>query len=163
MSSQLLTSPLNFIPTTPEYRVYRLKCRFAIDAGPCHKQVGPRQPVCQHLERSAYEAGRRFLDDMEHDGWQPVDGNLKMTGGPFPATPVDATTLPTAITVKRQRGPHARFGPAYASPVVERPTLETTDAWEYELSGLFVRRLMPTVATVNAVAQLEEERARRGR
>lgn len=161
--SSLLTSPLNFVPTMPDYRVYRLKCRFMIGTAPCHKLVGPTLPLCHHLERAGYEAGRRFLDDMEQQGWRPVDGALEMTGGPFPATVPDVAALPPAIKIKRQRGPHARFGPAYTSPVDERPTLDTTDAWEYELSGYFVRKMMPTVASVNAVQNLEAKRSRRGR
>lgn len=158
----LLTSPLNLVPTAPDYRAYRLKCRFQVGAALCHQKIGPGVSVCHHLETSAYTAGRIFLDAMEHDGWRPVDGNLTMTAGPLPATPVDASALPPAVKVKRERGPHARFGPAYTSPIVEKPTLATTDIWEYELSGLFVRKLMPTVATVNAIQQLEEKRSRRG-
>lgn len=161
--SSILTSPLNLVPMTPDYRPWRLRCRFTIAAGPCHRTIpASSQPRCDHLDRAMYQAGRMFLDDMEQQGWQPIDGRLRLTGGPFPETPVDTADLPKPVLHQQApSGPHQRFGPSYDSPVVARSTLDTTDGWEYELSGWFVRRMLPTVMTVNAAAQLEAKRRRR--
>lgn len=153
-----LTSPLNFVPTMPDYRVFRLKCRFTIGAAPCHQRIGPMLPLCFHMEKAASEAGSRFVEDMVKQGWELTDGRIELTNGPFPSPLVDSAPLPTAVKIKRERGPHARFGPAYASPVVERPTLENTDAWDYEISGLFVRKLMPTVLAQSTLDSLKAKR-----
>ncbi len=148
-----LTSALNFVPTQPEYRVYRLRCRFVVGAFCSQEQV----------EGERLKASYRFVEDMQTQGWELADGNLELSGGPFPATSL-ATSVPMPARARGGIGPHARFGPAYSTPVVDIPTLWNTADWEYELSGLFVRKLMPTVATVAAVERLEARRgSRRGR
>lgn len=160
--SALQTSPLNLIPTQPDYRPYKLRCRFTIGASPCHRWVSDLAPLCGHLERAGYDAGRRFLEDMERQGWRPVDGNLQLTGGPFPATVI--TSVPKAPVRSRAiRGPHPRFGAevGYSGPDLTPTTLETTDAWEYELTGWFVRKMLPTIMTVEAARRVEENRAAR--
>lgn len=161
----LLTSPLNLIPAMPERRAFRLKCRFLIGPGRCHWVLHPALPLCQHLERAAYDAGRRFLEEMERQGWESADGNLRLTGGPSPITATGTSTLPRPVPHQPlPRGPHPRFGPAYDSPVEDQPGVGETDGWEYEMSGWFVRPMLPTVTTVATARRLEAQRkARHGR
>lgn len=159
------TSPLNLVPTAPTRRPQRLKCRFVIWDGPCHRRVSDLAPLCRHLEQAAYEAGCRFLEDMERQGWESTDGRLKITGGPFPATEVGASDLVRPNRPHRGLGPHPRFGPevSYESPVLLAPTIDTTDTWEYELSGWFVRPLPPLELPVSVLERMQSKRVAQGR
>lgn len=156
------TSPLNFVPASPERRHYRLKCRFVIWAGSCHRVVGPRVPRCDHLEKAMYEAGCRFFEAMELQGWESADGRLRIGRGPMPATEIGTSELVRPSRPVTGQGAHPRnvSGDGYVSPVVDNPGLDETDAWEYELWGLFVRPLLPTEGLLSAVSAVER-RARR--
>lgn len=151
--SALLTSPLNLVPTQPEYRVFRLRCRFVVDAFHTEAQ----------FERERLKAAYAFMHELERTGWASADGRLGVTGGPFPATVVSSGVPDVPRRAPVEHGPHARVGPAYVSPVLEIPTLLNVSDWEYEISGLFVRKMMPTVATVSAIEQLEAKRRSRRR
>lgn len=157
------TSPLNLVPTQPDYRPYKLRCRFMVWAAPCHRVVTPLAALCEHLDRAGYEAGSRFLEDMEHQGWRPVDGRLHLTGGPFPATLIVTGVPNRPNRQKAVRGPHPRTNAeaTYVSPDLTPTTLDTTDSWEFELTGWFVRRMMPTIMTVEAAKRVEQNRAAR--
>lgn len=121
--------------------------------------------LCRHLERAAYEAGRRFLEEMERQGWDSADGRLKITGGPWPSTAIGTSDLVRPGRPASGRGAHPRSGPGatYESPIAAAPTTETSDAWEYELSGRFVRPLPPLEVTVASLEAWQAKRSRRGR
>lgn len=164
--SMISTSPLSLIRPGLSRRVQRLKCRFVIWSGPCHRRVSDLTMLCRHLESAAYETGCSFLEAMERQGWESADGRLKITGGPWPATPVGTSDLVRPGRPVSSRGLHPRFSPGatYDSPIVRGDTLDTTDRWEYELSGRFVRPLPPLelpVSTLEAV--LRQQRSPRGR
>lgn len=164
--STLLTSPLNLTPATLTRRVQTLKCRFTIWSAPCHRRPAWQLTRCWHLEQAGYEAGRRFLEDMERQGWDSVDGQLRFTGGPFPSTTIGTSDLVRPGKPVRGRGPHPRFGPgvSYDSPIVEADPLDASDSWEYELSGRFVRPLPPLELPVSVLEAVQQKkRSRRGR
>lgn len=163
--SSILTSPYNLVRAGPERRAYVLKCRFSLWAAPCHARISPYLQMCPHLEQAASEMGVRFLEDMDHQGWEPVDGRLRVTAGPIPAVEVGNASLPSRVAPRpAERGPHPRFGPAYDSPVGLAHRLDETDVWQFELSGRFVRPMLPTVTTVETAERIERVRGgRRGR
>lgn len=160
------TSPFNLIPVAPTRREQTLKCRFTIWSAPCHRRVSGLTVLCRHLERAAYEAGCRFLEEMEWQGWDSVDGRLKITGGPYPATTIGTSDLVRPSPPVRRSGLHPRFGPdaSYDSPVSVTDPLDATESWEYELSGRFVRPLPPLELPVSVLEAVQaHKRSRRGR
>ena len=143
-----LTSPFNLLPTQPEYRACWLRCRFVVNAFCTSEQLD--------IER--IKASDRFVEDMAKQGWTLANGRVELGRGPFVVT-LPGVSVPRRPERQRARlGPHERFGPTYTTPVVDAPAVETVDAWEYELVGLFYRRLLPTVLSVADAQRLEEKR-----
>lgn len=153
-----MSSPYNLFRQDLQYRPTVLKCRFVIGAGPCHRHVGPHLVMCRHLESAMYEAGKRFLVDMEHDGWESADGRLRIRRGPMPATEVSTSDPSPPPNL-----PHGAGPPSYDTPLVELPTVDTTDAWEYELVGTFVRPMPPAILTTDTLETLRQDHERRNR
>lgn len=119
-------------------RAYRLRCRFTIGA----------MPSARTLEKAKYHAAELFVRDMKQQGWEYLDHyGFRMTG-PFPAT--EAVTVPKRSQQARWHIPSHELLPALLAgyrvpmpvePSIVRcvPTISTTDAWEYELAGVFIR------------------------
>ena len=117
-------------------KAYRLKCRFVIGAYPSEGTV----------EKAKYHAADLFIADMAKQGWQYVSRHGFTMKGPFPATQM--IMLPKRSEQERwhtpsrellsaaQAGYRARTGAdgGYVRPV---PLLSDTDAWEFELAGVF--------------------------
>ncbi len=117
-------------------KAYRLKCRFVTNAFPSQREV----------EQGKYEAARLFVRDMAKQAFEYVDHYGFRMSGPFP--PVQTMTPPTAA---QRRQPSARemltavkaghrfdrtaADGGFARPV---PLITEVDAWEFELSGVFV-------------------------
>ncbi len=117
---------------------YRLKCRFVIGA----------YPSARALEKGKFEAADLFVRDMAKQDFDYVDHYGFKMSGPFPA--VETVTLPSASQQERWHTPSAEMITAiragyqpeqlarnggYAKSV---PLISETDAWEFELSGVFV-------------------------
>lgn len=119
-------------------KAYRLKCRFVIGA----------YPGARALEKGKYEAADLFVRDMAKQNYEYVDRYGFTLAGPFPAT--ETVTLPKPSQQEQWHAPsremivaiRAGYRPeqlvqndGYAKPV---PLISETDAWEFELSGVFV-------------------------
>ena len=133
-----------------------LRCRFLIGA---HHRP-------EHLERAVYEASQRFVDDMAKQGWEWL-GRMALADGPFPATPIP-TSIPKAPAKRKRRlgEPSSRdetVAATAAASVAALPTLLTTDTWEYELAGAFVRPLPPTELLASDAARFEARARKRAR
>ncbi|KKN62516.1 hypothetical protein LCGC14_0511320 [marine sediment metagenome] len=125
-------------------RAYRLKCRFVIGAFPSERA----------LEKGKYEAADLFVRDMAKQDFEYVDHYGFKMSGPFPAT--ETVNLPSPSQQEQWHAPskdmiaaiHAGYQPerlaangGYAKPV---PLITETDAWEFELSGVFVHETILT-------------------
>ena len=120
-------------------KAYRLRCRFVVGAHPSERT----------LEKAKYEAADLFVADMAKQGWQWLSKHSFRIRGPFPQ--VQTVTLPKASLQERWHVPSRELLPAisagypgprpagdggYARLV---PLMAETDAWEYELAGVFIR------------------------
>ena len=133
-----------FVRAAPEWRPMRLHCRFVTNASPRPEEI----------EAERLKATDRFVDDMARQGWRLV-GAPALVGGPFPATPRAAAVPKAPPRRTRRLGPRDTRPDPYPEGVVkELPTLLTTDAWEYELAGVFVRPLMPSEVLVEDLPTL---------
>lgn len=143
-----------------------LRCRFTVGAGLCHATIAP--PYCRHMEQAMYEAGARFVADMERLYGAEWLGRMALAGGPYPVTQV-ATSVPKAPTRKKGHlGKRSTAPDIYPEGVVfDVPQIAMTDGWEFELAGAFVRLMAPTevLDTDKPVieARAQARRSRRGR
>ena len=124
-------------------KAYRLRCRFVIGA----------YPSARMLEKAKYHAADLFVADMAKQGWQYVSRHGFTLKGPFPATVT--IELPNVGQQERWHVPSKELLPAvqagyrartgvdggYAQPV---PLLTDTDAWEFELAGVFTHATIMT-------------------
>ena len=124
-------------------RAYRLKCRFVIGAFPSERT----------LEKAKVHAAELFIADMAKQGWQYVSSHGFTMKGPFPAT--TTVILPKRSEMERWNTPSRELLPAvqsgyrartgvdggYARPV---PLITETDAWEFELAGVFTHETILT-------------------
>lgn len=113
-------------------RAYRLKCRFKIE--PC--------PGQSRLDREKVTVAERFVADMHKQGWENQPGYGFRMRGPFPMVVPTVVRVPSRLS-SREMFPHvmqgARFPDTGHDSVSLVPTLEFSEWWEYEISGVFVR------------------------
>ncbi len=125
-------------------RAYRLKCRFVIGAYPSERT----------LELGKFEAAERFVRDMRKQDYEYLDTHGLEMSGPFPAT--ETVTIPKRSQQEQWHAPSAELFAAIQSGYrpermaqdggCARPVLPLaeTDAWEFELSGVFVHKTIWT-------------------
>ena len=141
---------LGIVRPSPEYRRAILRSRFLIGA---HHRP-------EHLDSAMREAGDRFVADMARQGWEFL-GRMALAGGPYVPTPIPTSIPKAPPKAARRLGEHPTKPDTYPSNVVtDMPTLLTTDTWEYEIAGAFVRPLPPIELLEDDAARLEA-RARR--
>lgn len=132
------------IRPTRDRKAYQLKCRF----------VTPAFPKTEWVEEMRVKMAEQFVDDMAKQGWVYVEKHGFTFTGPYPATEV--LVLPKPGDVDRWHIPSADLLPAikagfnpqrsatdggYAMAV---PTLQETENWEFELTGVFHREQILT-------------------
>lgn len=120
------------LPKTYDKKGYRLKCRFKTDPW----------PTVARLDHEKVVIAERFVRDMHKQGWEH-DGRFpfKMTG-PFPM--VEPITIrPRKMPTAREMLPYVANGARFLDDRdgIARPalTLSTSEHWEYEIAGVFVR------------------------
>ena len=124
-------------------KAYRLKCRFVIGAYPSERT----------LEKAKYHAADLFVTDMAKQGWQYVSRHGFTLKGPFPAT--ETVILPKRSAQERWHVPSRELLPAIQAGYRARtgvdggyaravPLLSETDAWEFELAGVFTHDTIMT-------------------
>jgi hypothetical protein len=120
------------IQPTREKKGYRLRCRFKTDA----------YPMPSRLDREKVTIAEKFVQDMHKQGWEhDVRHPFKMIG-PFPmVTPVTIRPrrLPAAREMYEAVRNGARFLDSGEDTVRIAPRLLSSEYWEYELGGVFVR------------------------
>ena len=111
---------------------YRLRCRFKIE----------RLPRLERLDREKVRLAEQFVRDMAAQGW--VYDNrfgFRMTG-PYPMIVPVTIHIPPRLSAS-QMLPYvaqgARFLDEGGTRAMTMPRLETSEYWEYELAGVFVR------------------------
>lgn len=116
-----------------ENQAYRLRCRFKIE--PC--------PNLSWLDIQKVRVAEMFVKQMHAQGWEHDNRvGFRMTG-PYP--------MVEPVTIHIRRTPSAREmlpyllqgakfranGETMAAPM---PKLATSEWWEYEIAGVFIRR-----------------------
>lgn len=126
------------LPKTFGKHGYRLKCRFKIEPYPGQSR----------LDIEKVRVAERFVQDMHKQGWEN-DGRFDFVmKGPLPMV-VPMTIHPRHNLTARQmytgvaRG--QRFLDEGSAPAVSLVgSLNTSEYWEYEIAGVFVRTQIMT-------------------
>ena len=133
---------------------YRLRCRFTVDSAP----TSPRQRrAWEHtLEKMKRATAKRFVADMDKQGWEYVDKyGFRMSGPYHPVQPVDLRRLRRQRFNARSpdfRQPHE---PGPEAAVVTLSSLAESDRWDYELSAVFVHKTL--LAEIPYVSEEQQE------
>ena len=120
-------------------KAYRLKCRFTVNAFP--------DP--ELLAKEKFRVAEMFVTDMAKQGFDYLDKHGFRMSGPYPQ--IRTITLPKRHLQKQWhtpsrellpglsqgRIPHKVDDPGYVTTLGQ---MHETDAWDFELSGVFVHK-----------------------
>ena len=138
-------------------KAYRLKARFTTNPHPSERT----------LELAKVEVAEKFVRDMKTQGWDYLPAHGFAMRGPFPKTEV--VVLPSRSQQERWHTASAEMLPHIDKPNYARraemdggfartvPTLAATEAWEFELQGVFTH---DTILTESPDRHEEQEELR---
>ncbi|KKN75662.1 hypothetical protein LCGC14_0379020 [marine sediment metagenome] len=125
-----MDSPSIFIRPGREKKPYRLKCRFKVD------------PDTRPSDTEKVRVAAQFVEDMRKQGWIHQDGSEWSMTGPYPViTPITihAPRTPTAKEMMYGVSQGDQFLAPEGTLASVMPTLAESEAWDYELKGVFIR------------------------
>lgn len=120
------------IPRTLDKKGYRLKCRFKTDP----------YPTVSRLDREKVVIAERFVRDMHKQGWEHDNRFPFKIKGPFPMVEMSMIRprkMPTAKDMLPYVANGARFLDDRDGGAKAALTLGTSEYWEFEIAGVFVR------------------------
>lgn len=133
----MMNAPQLILKTALPNKGYRLRCRFKIEP----------YPSVRRLDQEKVRVAERFVHDMHGQGWEN-DGRFgfKMTG-PFPRVQPITIHPQRRLSAKEMLSgvlQGARFRDNGGALAWEMPKLVTSEWWEFELAGVFVRQQILT-------------------
>lgn len=122
---------------TRDRKAYRLRARFKIEPFP--------SPF--RLDREKVRVAERFVADMHKQGWEYIEGYGFKMSGPFPMIvprTIPVRRMPTAREMLPRVARGERFLDDSETGVSIVPALAESEAWEYEIAGVFAREQIMT-------------------
>ena len=137
------------LPREREKKPYRLRCRF---------KVHPH-PTPDYLHSEKVRVAERFVADMHTQGWEYVPKFGFTMKGPFAVVePVTIHVLrlpPAREMLARVRQGERFLASGQETQAAGVTPLQASEAWEYELAGVFIR---PQIMTERPDAHEERPR-----
>lgn len=120
------------VKPTLDNRPYRLRCRFKIEP----------YPRLDRLDKEKVRVAERFVRDMKLQGWEYDNRHGFKMSGPFPM--IEPTTIRVPLSLSaREMLPRLVQGERFLDLGVDTakpmPQLNSSEWWEYELAGVFIR------------------------